>query len=135
VKFDHRRGEPRNADVVGIARRREDILAISIEAKADESFDRLVKDALADAVDRTAHGERSELSGRIGDLAASMLPSRAPGTPGLGDLRYQLLTAAAGTLAHAAEVGAPRAVFIVHEFITDDTDDSLRAPPPASGAD
>ncbi len=41
----------------------------------------------------------------------------------LGDLRYQLLTGVAGAIAFASEVGANRAAFLVHEFITDRTDD------------
>jgi molybdenum cofactor cytidylyltransferase len=41
-----------------------------------------------------------------------------PEDPRVGKLRYQLLTAWAGTLADAAE--AAHAVFVVHEFRTDD---------------
>jgi hypothetical protein len=51
------------------------------------------------------------------------LPPRAKGLPHAEVLRYQLLTAAAGTLAYAALEDASLAVLIVHEFITEKTQD------------
>jgi hypothetical protein len=54
----------------------------------------------------------------------SLLPERTTAALPLGDLRYQLLTAVAGTLAYAVSINAQRAVFVVHEFITSETDDA-----------
>ena len=51
------------------------------------------------------------------------MPQRSKGLPHVGDLRYQLLTAVAGTLAYAAKESASLAVLIVHEFVTDKTRD------------
>ena len=59
----------------------------------------------------------------MNDLVRALLPPRRKGLPHVGDLRYQLLTAAAGTLAYAAKESASLAVLIVHEFMTDKTRD------------
>ena len=64
---------------------------------------------------------------RVEDLVRGLLPSRTKGLPHLGVLRYQLLTAVAGTLAYAAMEGASLAVLIVHEFVTDKTSDKRHA--------
>jgi hypothetical protein len=123
VPFDKLRGEPRNADLVIKASTKERVLAISIEAKADEPFDRTVQEIVADTVDKVAHGVRSRLNIRVEKLAASLLPAYRGGLPRLGDLRYQLLTATAGALAYAAIEEADCAVLIIHEFITNRTTD------------
>jgi hypothetical protein len=123
VRFDKLRGEPRNTDLVLLARNKQGSLAISIEAKADEPFDRAVQEIVADTIDDLAHGSRSKVNTRIQSLAESLLPPRQNGAPRLGDLRYQLLTAAAGALAYAADEGADRAVVIIHEFVADRTTD------------
>lgn len=122
IPFDDLRGEPRNADLAAICDHAAGPIAITVEAKADEPFDRYVSGVLADAVDRSAHGTRTNAVQRVEGLAAALLPPRVR-LPGLHDLRYQLLTAAAGTLAYAHQMGAARAVLIVHEFVTDDTRD------------
>ena len=48
-----------------------------------------------------------------------LLPRR--GLPPLRLLRYQLLTAVAGSLAWARQLEAPRAVLVIHEFHTSQT--------------
>jgi hypothetical protein len=123
VRFDKLRGEPRNSDLCALADSGSGLLAISIEAKADEPFDKLVKDVLQDAVARIAGDQRTNAVTRIQQLASALLPERTEGLPSLGDLRYQLLTAVAGTLAYAEQSKAARAVFIVHEFVTSETSD------------
>jgi hypothetical protein len=118
VRFDDLRGEPRNADVVAIASHPAGRIAISIEAKADEAFDRPVGKVLAAAARKTEAEQRTNAATRVKQLVKSLLPpAAAAGDPSVADgLRYQLLTGVAGTLAYAREVGASRAVFIVHEF-------------------
>jgi hypothetical protein len=125
IPFDRHGGEPRNADLALEATLGDLKIAITIEAKADEEFGKLTGEVLADAVDRglVAHSNGVQ---RVRDLAAALLPPRgdtAPPLPPLSAIRYQLLTAAAGTLAFAISIGAPRAVLIVHEFVTDQTRD------------
>ncbi len=47
-----------------------------------------------------------------------------PGEPALRTLGYQLLSALAGTLADAKEHSANQCVLLIHEFVTDQTDDA-----------
>ena len=55
---------------------------------------------------------------RVVQLGRALLPKREDGRPTLGDLHYQLLTAAAGTLAFADDEDHPRdrAVLLIHDF-------------------
>jgi hypothetical protein len=123
IRFDERRGEPRNADLAIEARDCSGIVGITIEGKADETFDRTVTAVLEAGVQRIAGDERTGAILRVEALATALLPPWREGLSHLGDLRYQLLTAIAGTLAWAREVGGSRAVFVVHEFVTDQTSD------------
>jgi hypothetical protein len=124
IAFDKFAGEPRNSDMVAVADHPTGRLAVSIEAKADETFGRLIRAVLQEAVDKIAADIRTNAVLRVQQLACSILPEPTRGTVALGDLRYQLLTGIAGAVAFAAEVGAKRAVFIVHEFNTDQTVES-----------
>jgi hypothetical protein len=124
VHFDKLGGEPRNADIVAIADHPAGRLAINIEAKADETFDDLVRDVLQAAVKKIANDERTNAVIRVQQLASSILPPPTSGTAHLGDLRYQLLTGIAGALAFAIKAEVNRAVFIVHEFVTNQTNNS-----------
>lgn len=126
VRFDRLRGEPRNADVVALARSRHGAIAVSVEAKADEPFDRPVQQVLDAADARLAAGGRTNARVRAEQLAAALFSPPWNGAP-LGALRYQLLTAAAGALAFARDVQATRAVLMVHEFVTPATDDARHA--------
>jgi hypothetical protein len=127
IRFDDLRGEPRNADLAIEARDRDGVVAITIEGKADESFDRPVRAVLQSAVERIAADERTGAVRRVEALSAALLPRWRDGMAHLGDLRYQLLTGIAGTLAWAHEIGAARAVFAIHEFVTDQTRDDKHA--------
>jgi uncharacterized protein DUF6946 len=123
-RFDKLPGEPRNADMVAVADHSTGRLAISIEAKADETFGSLVRNELEAAIKKIAADEPTNVVLRVQQLASALLPWPVEGTKSLGELRYQLLTAVAGALAFAGEVKANRAVFVVHEFITNLTDDA-----------
>lgn len=125
IDFDRAGGEPRNADLGIVAKAAAGILAITVEAKADEPFGDPVSTVLADAVDRVLEG-RSRGVQRVTELAESLLPPRREERakrPALKKLRYQLLTAAGGTVAFANQLGAKHAVFLIHEFVTDLTVD------------
>jgi hypothetical protein len=132
IVFDRAGGEPRNADVAILGTDSSGkIVAITIEAKADESFGGTFEQTIAKSMEQIVSGKRSNGVGRAEQLACALLPprrfgkevSRAEATPSLGTLRYQLLTAVAGTLAFAHQSGAHIAVFVVHEFVTDQTED------------
>jgi hypothetical protein len=127
VSFDAHGGEPRNADLALVGHAPESKIAVTIEAKADESFGATVAQTLTDALERSIENPRSHGVRRIEDLVRALLPARSKGLPHVRDLRYQLLTATAGTLAYAAAEHASLAVFIVHEFITDQTVDRRHA--------
>lgn len=121
LAFDRRVGEVRNADLAVRAVAGSAPLALTIEAKADEPFDQLVPDTLADALDRILERGRGGGVDRVRDLATSLLNPPARGLPPLRLLRYQLLTAVAGSLAWARQLEAPRAVLVIHEFQTSQT--------------
>ena len=121
ISFDRRVGEVRNADLAIRATAKNAPLAITVEAKADEPFDQLVSDTLADALERILERGRGGGIDRVRDLATSLLPPLQRGLPALRLLRYQLMTAIAGTLAWAQQLEAPRAVLIIHEFQTNRT--------------
>lgn len=123
VAFDQLPGEPRNTDLAILGQNASGPIALSVEAKADESFDDTVARIAAATIDQRAHGQNSNLLSRIEHLASAILPRPERGLPRLGEIRYQLLTAAAGALAWAVDQGASSAVLIVHEFITDATSD------------
>ncbi|MBK6845118.1 MAG: hypothetical protein IPG88_22945 [Gemmatimonadetes bacterium] len=124
VRFDDLPGEPRNADVNVIAEGREGTIAISLEAKADEPFGELVSDVLESAVRKIVADTPTNGVLRVQQLAASIFAKGGCERLPLGDVRYQLLTGVAGVIAFARDVKASVAVFVVHEFVTDQTDDA-----------
>lgn len=116
VRFDSLPGEPRNADLVGIAETPTGRVAISIEAKADESFDQTVAATTKSVKARIARGENSNSLERIRELLHGLLPMRADNSSDNGKLRYQLFTATAGALSHAVANGCSTAALVIHEF-------------------
>jgi len=117
VRFDSAPGEPRNTDMALLCDGPSGRVAISIEAKAEESFGRALGDEIVVAASQWAFSERSTKLKRLQLLVTTLLPPRRDGQTRLNELRYQLLTAIAGTFAFAAESDAPTAVFVVHEFL------------------
>jgi hypothetical protein len=121
--FDSFPGEPRNTDLLVKARDNFGLFLLAIEAKADEPFGETVAAALSAAVERYVENDNSNGVMRIQQLAAALLgPREDRGTP-LKKIRYQLLTATAGTLCKAEQQGLTRAILLVHEFVTDFTAD------------
>jgi hypothetical protein len=127
IRFDDLPGEPRNADLAIEARDADGAIAITIEGKADESFDRPVAAVLQSALKRMAADEKTGAVRRVELLSEALLPRWRSGLAHMGDLRYQLLTGIAGTLAWAREIKATRAVFAIHEFVTAQTSDDKHA--------
>ena len=123
LRFDKRRGEPRNTDLLVLARDAMGPFVVAVEAKADEPFDRPIAKVVEDARKRLAANPRSGGLARIADLVASLLPSAADHAERDVELRYQLFTAAAGVLAYAENHGIHRAVLYVQEFVTPETTD------------
>lgn len=122
ISFDSFGGEPRNADLALTGSAAMGRVAITIEAKADEPFGETVSATLAAAIERRIENPRSNGVRRVESLAQALFRPKEKGQPRVGDLRYQLLTAVAGTLAFADAQAASIAVLVVHEFVTDSTD-------------
>jgi hypothetical protein len=110
VRFDNIQGEPRNTDLVCIAERANQRVAISIEAKADETFGELVSKVLKTP-------KPSRRPERVEKLCLALFGCQPDDLPGFGELRYQLLHGVAAAIAYAVEVKASRALFVVHEFV------------------
>jgi hypothetical protein len=124
VPLDSLGGEKRNTDLAIVAPwkdtldgRAERRVAISIEAKADESFGQRVSAAIASAEKRRASGKDSYGDQRARRLARVLLGEAPEKEPAIGDLRYQLRPATAGALNFAKRNNAAVAVLVVHEFV------------------
>jgi hypothetical protein len=121
IRFDKLSGEPRNADIAFVGNARGRKVAATIEAKADETFGASVARTMCDALERSLTNSRSRGIARVETLVRALLRPRAGTQLQTGLLRYQLLTAVAGSLAWAEQQHADIAVLIVHEFITNQT--------------
>ncbi len=117
LRFDAFAGEPRNSDLVVYATDATGPYVLAVEAKADEPYGDTLAATFAAALERRIENPRSNGIARIGQLAELLRP-RAKGAPRAEGLRYQLLTACAGAVAEASRKQCPRAVMLVHEFIT-----------------
>ena len=107
IELDSYWGETRNADLAAVGTGKAGVVAVNIEAKADEPFGPTIEKALA------AASASSKLPNRILSLSKSVL-GRPPCE--VSELRYQLLHGIAGTLIYAQEQKAVAAVFIAFEF-------------------
>ncbi len=120
IAFDSH-GGPRNADVAVEAHDDTGRIAMTVEAKADEPFDRPMAEVLGAALERRIANSDSKGVERAVNLARALLRPKQKGQMAVGSLRYQLLTGVAGTLAMARDFGASRGVFVVHEIVTSAT--------------
>ncbi len=127
IAFDAHGGEPRNADLAFIGTTLKGKVAVTVEAKADEPFGKTVGEVMSDALERLVRNPRSRGVARVQDLARALFRAHVQGLPKVGDLRYQLLTAVAGTIAYAQQHGARLAVLVIHEFVTPKTRDDRHA--------
>lgn len=120
LHFDHYRGEPRNTDLAVIAKDETGDFFIGVEAKADEPFDKTVVKAHKAAIKARETNIRSKAAARIEELCQKIL---GRGTQECSDIYYQLLTATAGVIAETKQRKLKRGILIIHEFVTDKTDD------------
>jgi hypothetical protein len=127
ISFDRFGGEPRNADLAFVGETTSGRIAVTVEAKADEAFGGTVAETLAAALERSVKNPKSRGMRRVECLVKALFTPRAKGMSTIANLRYQLLTATAGTLAYALQQKAPRAVLVVHEFVTTRTLDERHA--------
>ena len=117
VRIDDLPGEQPNIDLAVMCDGRQGRTAICIEAKADESFGKYVSEMRAAATKKIAQGIRTRAIDRIERLEKLLFPDSLRSPSDEADLRYQLLTGTAATLAFAKLHQAPVGVFVVHEFL------------------
>jgi hypothetical protein len=117
--FDDIPGGPRNHDLLLLARATARPVVVGIEAKADETFDRDLAGFLVAARRRQPSTRAPE---RLDRLTRAFFGMTLADDPPLAPVRYQLLSALAGTLAEAKHFSALAAVLVVHEFVTPETD-------------
>ena len=109
TRIDNFSGEHRNHDLI-INGMSDDLkVLISVEAKADESFGKLICNVGSKI-------PNSKIPQRL-ELLKNSIFGRTPDDV-IGKVRYQLLTGVAGALIEAKNIGADISVFIVHEFLS-----------------
>jgi hypothetical protein len=124
LRFDDFPGEPRNSDLAVQVRDDTGHYLIAVEAKADESYGETVAQTIAAAKARLAVNPRSNGLNRLQQLREALFGNGATADDDLLGLRYQLLTASAGTLCEAERRRNGRAVLLVQEFVTNKTHDN-----------
>jgi hypothetical protein len=120
LRFDEHRGEPRNSDLVVHAEDTHGGFLIAVEGKADEPFGATVANTLAACQKRQLANPRSQGKARVDGLVQWLCPRQLEAEK-LAGLRYQLLTATAGTIRAAEQRDYSRAVLLIHEFVTSKT--------------
>jgi hypothetical protein len=123
-------GEGRNHDLVLEGEAVGGRVLIAVEAKADEKFGQRIGKYWTQMCDQraTPGGQPSKAPERIEALLRMLVGQGAFPTQDPWDrIRYQLLTAAAGTLLEAQARKADVAVLAIHEFRTSETDEECLA--------
>jgi hypothetical protein len=120
TRFDKNGGNGRNHDLIILA---EDEVAkpvvISIESKVDETYGDTVSITYNKAEKRFKKNERSLGIQRIIDLKSALFGDNHDD---LSHIRYQLITAVAGTIAEAKKQKAKTAILLIQTFITSEID-------------
>ena len=116
VAFDSYPGGKRNHDLLITGRADGGSVVIGLEAKADETFGETVGSYQRRAEKLVAAGTPTNAPARLAELMDNIAGTTLADTPAFADLRYQLFSAVAGTLAAAKTDDL--AVFLVHEFAT-----------------
>jgi hypothetical protein len=118
-RFD-RYGGPRNHDLVARGRLPNDErIVVCVEAKAGEALGQTVQQYSRAGKAKREKGESTKAPERLQELLQRYAPHYESTEERVRLMRYQLLSALAGTEAEATESGAKHAVLMVHEFRTD----------------
>lgn len=113
-------GGPRNHDLVARGRLADgDRVVVCVEAKAGEDLGQTVKQYARAAQAKRDRGEPTNAPERLHELLSNYLPHHDPTDERVRLMRYQLLSALAGTEVEAADAEAQHAVLMVHELRTD----------------
>ncbi len=119
--FDSFTGNGRNHDLLITAQDKNDSrIIISVESKVDEKFGITIDEYLAEISKKKAKGENTNADKRIDLLQKALFAN--PNDTQISKLRYQLLTAIAGTLSEAKKQDASKAIFVVQTFLSHEMD-------------
>lgn len=119
-KFDSNGGNGRNHDLLLIAKNKnKENIVISIESKVDEPFGDTISKAINAAKAAKEKNKNSKAEERIAELRIALFGEINNNQL---DLRYQLLTAVAGTVAEAKAKKSKSAYFIIQTFVSDELD-------------
>lgn len=119
-KFDPYKGNSRNHDLLLLAKNEnKDNVIISIESKVDESFGNTVAKQIIAADKKKLEKPKSKAVERIAELRIALFGEINDNQL---ELRYQLLTAVAGTIAESKAQNSKTAYFVIQTFISDDID-------------
>jgi hypothetical protein len=127
LRFDNYSGEPRNSDLIVYAQDSHGPFVVAVEAKADEPFGETVSEALAASLERYLENDRSKGVARVQGLAQALLGPRKPGDPPNQRPALPVACRLRGALCEAERRVYSRAVMLVHEFITDQTNDEYHS--------
>lgn len=120
TKFDDYNGEGRNHDLLILAKDKSpNPVIISIESKADEPFGETVEKRIAAALKAKNKNDNSRAKERINELWLSLFGEAIDEN---SQLKYQLLTAVAGTIAEGKKQNAKKAYFLVQNFVEEEND-------------
>jgi hypothetical protein len=123
TRFDEIPRGPRNHDLLVRATSDTGPVIIGVEGKADEPFDLPLPRWREEALKRSPDSGAPRRLDSLTTLFFGTTIDDDQERPRLADLGYQLFSGLAGTLADAKEADAKRAVFLVHEFVTSETED------------
>lgn len=116
TRFDKYKGNVRNHDLLIIAKDKKDKkIVVAIESKVDEPFDKTIGPYLKAIKRKKENRENSNADYRIEDLRKAIFPQLEMNV--FESLKYQLLTAVAGTLREAKIQGAKKAIFMVQTLV------------------
>lgn len=112
VAFDAYPGGVRNHDVLAYGHVADGGVVVGVEGKVNESLDATITRKYQDAAKPLLPGKSSNLGKRVDALLLAIAGRSLKDDSSLGALRYQLLSAVAGTLAAAKEDTVAAAVVI-----------------------
>lgn len=121
-KFDAH-GEGANLDVLIVGENERSKILMGVEAKADEKFSTTIQERYQKAQLKLDKSPNSKAVLRIEQLVQTILGKEWAEIKTESNLRYQLFTGLAGTIAAANSKKCGKAIFLIHEFITDKTTD------------
>ncbi len=115
-------GKGRIHDLLLIGEQNKSKVIIGIEAKVDESFGNdTVKGYYLKSILKRINGEGTNVPNRIEQLLTALF--RKPITLEILDIMYQLIHSTAGLLAESKEQSVKKALFIVNNFVTENTNE------------